>query len=149
MRTDKIFTSVLLHYIIVTKEETSVLLDPNMRNLLYEVVGQIGREQGFDFCCIGGHIDHLHLVVELGKNQKVARVAHTVQDMTRKYFLREFNIDICWLDCFVALSIGVGEYNTIEQQIKSNSTHKSYHEEYIELARMALQFDSNYSSSKN
>ena len=138
MRTDKNFTSVLLHYVMGTKQESPIFADLNMRNLLYEVVTQIGREQGYEFYCIGGHSDHLHLIVELGKNQKICRVAHTVQDMTRKYFLKEFNLDLCWHDCFIALSIGVGEYRALEQQIRTDSTHKSYSDEYIEIARAAL-----------
>ena len=138
MQIDKNLTNILLHYVLGTQKETPMLIDPHMRKLLFEVVCQIGREYGFEIRCVGGCYDHLHLIIELDKKQKVDYIAHTIQEMTRKYFLNEYSLDLNWKDCFLAFSVGVSEYTSLKQHILDDSNHKNYSDEYIDIARLVL-----------
>lgn len=75
----KNYTNILLHLMLGTAEQSTILADCNMRRMLFESVTAIGSMQGFQILDVGGCNDHLHVIVELGKNQKTARIVHTIQ----------------------------------------------------------------------
>lgn len=132
----KNYTNILLHFVWGVQQESPILSNESMRQMLWETARQIGEAQGFKILCVGGHIDHLHLIVELGKNQKSARIAHTIQDMTATYFKKEFGLDVAWQESFLAVSIAksqlpaLSDYITKQEVLHSN---KTFAEEYAEL----------------
>ena len=132
----KNYTCILLHYILVVKESSHVLTTEAMRKLLFDTVHKIGETQKFKVICVGGYVDHLHFVVELGKNQKSARIAHTVQDLTAEFFRKEYGLELNWQEAFTTVSIGNNQLAEVSEYIKHNDCYhkdKSYAEEYAEL----------------
>lgn len=132
----KNYTNILIHYVWGTQEPSPVLVQPSMRELLYEVIRTIGNEQGFKILFVAGLNDHLHLIVELGKNQKVARIAHTVKDMTEGYFKKEFGLSLNWQESFLGLSISQKEFSYMTKNFAEHDayhTQKSFEQEYMEL----------------
>lgn len=132
----KNYTNILIHYVLGIKEPSPVLENEAMRTMLCETVKSICEEQKYIVHCVGGATDHLHLVVKLGKNQKVARIAHTVQDLTTAYFRSEFGLPIAWDDSFLALSVAHHELPQLADNLAQHTTYhtkKTYHQEYDEL----------------
>lgn len=127
---------LLIHFMWGTQEPSPVLENEAMRYLLLDTLGQIAEKKSIVILCSAAHTDHLHVVVDMGKNQKSARIAHTLQDMSAEYFRKEFGLPLLWHNSFLAVSFAGKELNKLKQYLTDHHRqhiNKSYRQELFEI----------------
>lgn len=128
----KTHIKILLHYVLPLQEPSEALANPALREILFEIIKQIGKEQGYPILCVGGNADHIHFITELGKNKKAARLVHAVQDITSQWLKQEYLLDMRWQESYVAVSLAQSQLAQTKAYIEGAHT-KTFADEYAEL----------------
>lgn len=143
------YTSLFIHVIFSTHRREPLLV-PAVRARLWAYMGGIARENKIKAVCIGGTIDHSHLLISIPAAMPVAKAVQLIKGGSSKW-LRE-NIqslrNFAWQEGYGAFSIGASQVDDIVKYISSQEEHhrlKSFQEEYLDfLKQYKIEYDEKY-----
>ncbi|HZW10988.1 MAG TPA: IS200/IS605 family transposase [Phycisphaerales bacterium] len=143
------YTALLIHFIFSTKDRDA-LITREIEPELYAYIGGICRSTGSVLLDANGNVDHIHLLVSLGKTISVADLMLQVKRdssswiKTKGAAFEAFK----WQDGYAALTIGQSQVDMIRGYFaKQKEHHKavSFRDEFIEfLHRYQIPFDERY-----
>ena len=112
-------------------------------------MGGVIRTEGCEAIKIGGYIDHVHLLVSLGRTMTVADVVKETKRVTTHWLQTEKgHPHFKWQAGYGAFSVGRREETTLVSYIDRQAEHHrtvSFKEEYMKLLTNAgVEFDERY-----
>ena len=134
------FTKVMIHYIWATKNRKPIInkeLKPLLLNHIKE--NSIKKEIFIDSLnCVE---DHIHLLVSLGTEQTIAKVAMLIKGESSFWVNKEKLISekFEWQDEYIALSVSESGIENVRKYIYNQEEHhnkKSFKEEYEDFLRI-------------
>ncbi|RII26923.1 MAG: transposase [Geobacter sp.] len=143
-------THLSLHYhVVFSTKERHPLIDREWRERLHAYLGGIVRDLGGVPECVGGIVDHVHLLIGLKATHRLCDVLREIKVSSSKWVhetieLREFT----WQDGYGAFTVSENRREAVKHYILNQETHhqtRTYKDEYLAFLRQAgVEFDERY-----
>ena len=140
------YASLLTHVVFSTKDRRPYLRD-ELRPKVWAYLGGIARKNGFKALCVGGHVDHAHVLLELPTDMDIAKAVQLIKGGSSKWLgeqLQEFG----WQQGYGAFTIGISQLKATMAYIEGQEEHHrklSFQEEFLAfLKKHNIDYDERY-----
>ena len=131
------FTNILIHYIWSTKNREKSITR-NLKPVLLKHIKSNSIEKGIFIDTMNCVDDHIHLLVSLGRDQSVSKVAQLIKGESAHWLnLAEndglINNKFEWQDEYMAISVSQSVANKVRTYIQNQEEHhqtKTFQQEY-------------------
>ena len=133
------YVKIILHCVWSTKNRQPSLSNREQREALFAHICANAKGKGIFVILVGGYIDHIHLILLLGKSQEPAKVLQLIKGEASHWFNLKYAQRIEWQDDYFIVSIGESQLLTVSNYIRRQEEHhrqKSFQEEYLEFMRV-------------
>jgi len=141
--------AVYVHLIFSTKNRQLLLL-PTIEEELRQYHAGVLRNLDSPLICSNGTIDHVHILLRLGRKVSLAEVVEEVKKSSSKWIKTkgpEFS-DFFWQSGYGAFSIGQSGIAEVQRYIANQKEHhrkKTFQEEFRAfLAKYQIEYDERY-----
>lgn len=118
------FVRIWVHLVFSTKNHEQ-LFSTEIRKKLIEHIKTNCRQKGIFLDSIGGWSDHLHLLILLGREQDIAKVAMLVKGESSHWLNRQefFKGKFTWQDDYFAISVSEPVVERVRAYIENQDEH--------------------------
>ena len=138
---------ILTHLVYSTKNRRACLA-PALRPELFAVLGHILKTHGSDPIQIGGHVDHVHLFFNLGKQNAICDLVRDIKTDSCHWMKKQGVHDFEWQSGYAAFSISIMDKPRVIQYILNQDEHhkkQDFKAELLEmLQRAQMPYDEKY-----
>ena len=137
-------------HIIFSTKDRYPFIDKQISTELFNYLGGACRELECKPIIVGGHDDHVHLVVLLSQKIALMKLMETIKSHSSKWIKTKGNKyeKFFWQKGYGAFSINPTQIDIVCQYVKEQSMHhqsKSFKEEYIAfLKKYNVKYDERY-----
>jgi len=137
-------------HIIFSTKDRYPFIDENICNELFNYLGGICRELQCNPIIVGGHDDHVHLLVLLSQKIALMKLIETLKSHSSGWIKTKDNKyeKFYWQKGYGAFSINPTQIDIVHEYITNQSEHhknKSFKEEYRAfLEKYNVKFDERY-----
>ena len=129
---------VWLHIVFSTKERRAFLQMESFRDQMFRMLAYQVMESGCVSASVGGHVDHVHLLVGLSRTITIADLVEHVKTETSKWAkkVREGNARFQWQSGYGAFSVSHSMKDKVDEYIRNQEQHhatRSFQDEYRRL----------------
>lgn len=134
------YAKVMIHFIWATKGRQP-LITPELKTALLSHIKENSIKKGIYIDCLNCVKDHIHLLVSLGNEQTISKVAMLIKGESsfwvnqQKIVRNKFE----WQDDYIALSVSESGMAKVRQYIANQEVHhkvKTFAEEYEEFLKV-------------
>ena len=128
---------IWVHLVFSTKNREPYLNETELRNKIFQHIKQNAKEKEIWLDNIGGHNDHIHCLISLGKEQGISKVAQLIKGES-SHWINENKLTknkFIWQDDYWAVGVSESHLKIVRQYIQDQENHHkkvSFNEE-IEL----------------
>lgn len=143
-------THLSLHYhVVFSTKERNPLIDREWQSNLHAYIGGIVRDLGGVPECVGGIVDHVHLLIGLKATHRLCDVLRDIKVSSSKWIhetkaLREF----AWQDGYGAFTVSDNRCEAVKHYIQNQEAHhqtRTFQDEYLTFLKQAgVDFDERY-----
>jgi putative transposase len=134
------YTKVMIHYIWATKNRFPLIIPDLKKQLLPHIKENSVKKEIFidTLNCVE---DHIHLLVSLGTEQTIAKVAQLIKGES-SFWVNQSKIiktKFEWQDEYIALSVSESGIEKVRQYIANQEEHhnkKTFAQEYDDFIRV-------------
>jgi len=143
------YTSLFIHIIFSTHGREPVLRSA-FRDRLWAYMGGIARENKIKAICVGGTMDHAHLLISVPAAIPVAKAVQLIKGGSSKWLHDNITSPrkFAWQEGYGAFSIGVSQVDEVSRYIERQEEHhriKTFQEEYLAFLReYKIEYDERY-----
>ncbi|GHT60858.1 transposase [Bacteroidia bacterium] len=128
------YVRIWVHVVFSIKDRTSQILEKTGRHALLRHIQEQCAKKEIYLDCINGYLDHLHLLISLGKQQTIANVMQNIKGESSFWANRQrlFRDSLEWQDDYYAVSVSESQVNRVRRYILMQEQHhskKTYAEE--------------------
>ena len=130
------YTKIYLHCVWSTQYRTPSLIHAEHRLLLFNHIQINAKKQDIHIIEIGGHNEHIHCLISLGKKQSIAQIIRLIKGESSYWFNKQGWNLLKWQDDYFAVSIGESQINRVRKYIQNQELHhkrKTFNKEYEEF----------------
>jgi REP-associated tyrosine transposase len=141
--------SILIHIVFSTKDHQHLITDTLAPDLHAYLAG-IGKAQGCIVHRVGGVGDHVHIVLDIGRNGCVSDVVRELKHSSSKWVKSEGHGSRAfgWQSGYGAFSIGLSQLDDVKAYIAKQEEHhrtRTFQDEFRTLLeRYNIPFDERY-----
>ncbi|MDP7251044.1 MAG: IS200/IS605 family transposase [Planctomycetota bacterium] len=141
---------VWLHIVFSTKERRPFLQDESFRKEMSKMLAHHVKESNCISASVGGHVDHVHLMVGLSRTLTIAQLVEHVKVETSKWAKKARNgtAKFKWQSGYGAFSVSHSLPNKVDEYIRNQTKHHkklSFQDEYRRLCRKhGVEIDERY-----
>jgi len=125
---EKTYSRIYIHFIFGTKNSQK-LIKPENEKRLWSYIGAIGKRMGVNPIAIGGHQDHLHLLLSVPQNLSVSFIMQKLKGRSSKWMNDTFypqQRKFRWQPGYTAFSVGHSQKQRVVDYIRNqNQRHKT------------------------
>ena len=137
------------HFVFSTKNRAPYLR-PETQAAIFEYLG--GTLRGLDAIpiCIGGWVDHVHILAKLKPTQCVSDLLQKVKSNSSKHFNDESGLirKFGWQEGYGAFTVSPNQTEVVIRYIQNQESHhrgETFQEEYVRMLDLAgVEYDSQY-----
>ena len=141
---------VWVHMIFSTKERQPLLEDAAFREEMFRMLSHHVKESKCISASVGGHIDHVHLVVGLSRTITIAQLVENVKTETSKWAKKaeRGHLKFAWQSGYGAFSVSHSLRNAVDEYIRNQAEHHaqmSFQDEYRQICgKHEIEIDERY-----
>ncbi len=141
---------VWLHIVFSTKERRGFLQKESFRDQMFRMLAHHIKGCGCLSASVGGHVDHVHLLVGLSRTITIAGLVEHVKTETSKWAKKdqEGNALFRWQSGYGAFSVSHSMKDKVDEYIRSQEQHhatRSFQDEYRGLCKKhGIEIDEQY-----
>ena len=141
---------VWLHIVFSTKERRGFLQQESFRDQMFRMLAHHMLECGCVSGSVGGHVDHVHLLVGLSRTITIADLVEHVKTETSKWAKKvgEGNALYQWQSGYGAFSVSHSMKDKLGEYIRNHQQHhatSSFQDEYRRLCeKHGIEIDERY-----
>ena len=132
------YIDIWLHVVFATKNRAPII-HPFNKEQLYEQIKSSCIKHNIYLDSIGGHTDHVHLLISIGKTQSIADLVRLIKGSSSFAYNKEATgRQIHWQDDYFAVSVSKSQLDNVRRYINCQEEHhrkKSFTEEVQEFFR--------------
>jgi putative transposase len=137
------FVRIWVHVVFTTKDREPIL-SAELRQRLCEHIRENARNKGIFLDSINGWSEHLHLLISLGREQKIADVAMLLKGESSRWFNQQNFVrgKLYWQDDYFALSVSESLVGKVRRYILDQERHhraKPFSEEFEAFKKIAAE----------
>jgi putative transposase len=138
-----------IHCVFSTKERVPILTS-EVRERLWPYLGGIAKQNGIQPKCIGGVVDHVHLLLSLPTTISISKGIQLIKGGSSIWIHQSFPKlhNFSWQEGYGAFSVGIGQMPETIHYIEQQPEHhriRTFQEEYLTILRKhAMKFDERY-----
>ena len=128
------YTKVLIHFIWSTKNRER-LITKELKPLLLNHIKENSLKKGIHIDCLNCVEDHIHLLISLGTEQTISKLAMLIKGES-SFWINKQNIikqKFEWQDEYIALSVSNSAIDKVRKYIANQEEHhkkQTFTEEY-------------------
>lgn len=131
---------IWVHLVFSTKNREAFFVSKEKREKVIEHIKLNAKQKDIWIEEIGGHIDHIHCLISLGKNQNISKVSQLIKGESSKWINDEklTNTKFSWQDDYWAVSVSESHLKDVKDYIRNQEEHhktKSFAEEVDEFMK--------------
>ena len=141
---------VWLHIVFSTKDRRPFLQNEAFRTEMFRMLAHHVKETKCVSACVGGHVDHVHLLIGLSRTITIAKLVEKIKAETSKW-AKKTNRGIStfqWQAGYGAFSVSHSLRRNVDAYIRNQVEHHaklSYQDEYRRLCeKHGLEIDEQY-----
>lgn len=132
------YISSVFHIVFGTKERIA-LISTEMQPRLWSYVSAIARNHGMHVLAIGGTANHIHILLVLPADQKLADAVRTLKCNSSRW-MRETDRRFGWQEGYGAFSVSPSQRSKVEGYIARQAEHhqkRSFEDEFRAMLQAA------------
>lgn len=116
---------VWIHLVFSTKNGVPLLVSPEIRKKVFNHISENAKEKGIWLQVVGGHKEHIHCLVSLGKEQTISKIAQLIKGESSFWINKEKLIPqkFLWQDDYWVVGVSESHKNAVENYIKEQEQH--------------------------
>jgi len=116
---------VWLHIVFSTKNSLSFLNSNNIRKIVFEHISQNAQEKEIRLDSVGGHKEHLHCLISLGREQTISKVSQMIKGESSLWINKNqlTSQKFSWHDDFWAVSVSESHVDAVRKYIGNQEEH--------------------------
>ena len=131
------YVKIFVHLVFSTKDRVP-LLSKDVRKTLFQHIKKHAYSNSIYVEAIGGWNEHVHLLISLGKEQNISKVAMLLKGESSYWINKQMILSeqFYWQDDYYAVSIGESGRSKLVDYIKNQEEHhksQGYIEEINEI----------------
>ena len=141
---------VWLHLVFSTKERRPFLNDETFQVEMFRMLAHHVKETGCVSASVGGHTDHVHLLVGLSRTITIAKLVEKIKTETSTWAKDKENCSSAfgWQSGYGAFSVSHSNRSAVDEYIRNQREHHhklSFQDEFRELCkRHDVEIDERY-----
>jgi REP element-mobilizing transposase RayT len=128
----------IFHIVFSTKERIA-LISAELQPRLWNYLAAIARNHGVRVLAIGGTANHVHILLNLPTDQKLADVVRTLKCNSSRW-VRETDRKCGWQDGYGAFSVSPSQLPAVERYIAHQEEHHqrgTFEQEFLSMLQAA------------
>ncbi|MCF8396254.1 MAG: IS200/IS605 family transposase [Melioribacteraceae bacterium] len=128
------YIKIFIHFIWATKNREKLITKETKPKLLSHIKKN-AKEKNIFIDTINCEADHIHILISLGKDQTVSKVAQMIKGESSYWWNNESGIgtNFQWQDEYMAVSVSESALERVREYIRNQEAHhrkKMFSEEY-------------------
>jgi REP element-mobilizing transposase RayT len=129
---------IWVHVVFSTKERIPYLNSKEIREEIFSHIAENAKDKEIWLDTIGGHKDHIHCLISLGREQTISKVSQLIKGESSFWINREklTVAKFSWQDDYWAVSASASHVEAVRKYIAKQENHhrkKSFKEEIDEF----------------
>jgi REP element-mobilizing transposase RayT len=137
------YTTNLIHCVFSTKDRAKIISD-RQREQLWAYLFGIARNLGVNVLAVGGTADHVHLLIAMHPNQRLAEVVRDLKANSSRW-MNESGDGFSWQEGYGAFSVSPSQTPVVKQYIRNQAAHhqrRDFQEDFLSLLRKSgIEYD--------
>jgi REP element-mobilizing transposase RayT len=135
------FVKIWIHLVWSTKNREANLIE-GIRQKVFDHIRENGKEKEIFIDFIGGHIDHIHCLISLGKGQEIETVVQLIKGES-SHWINKNNLTkrkFVWQDDYFGVSVSPDVVDKVRKYIANQEEHhktKSFDDEFNDFLKRA------------
>ena len=131
------YVRIWVHLVFATKDSRP-LLGKEIRHDVFKHIAANCQEKEIFLQAIDGHVEHMHCLISLGKDQTISKIVQLIKDES-SFWINQNNLTsekFAWQDDYFAVSVSESQVPAVIGYIKNQERHhskKSFDEEVNEF----------------
>jgi putative transposase len=135
------FVRIWVHLVFTTRDREPYFTSEIRRQLIAHIIAN-GKSKDIFLEAIGGWSEHLHLLISLGREQAIAKVAMLIKGESSHWLNQQnlFHGKFYWQDDYFALSVSESQLEKVKAYIQNQEEHHKavpFAKEYDRLENIA------------
>lgn len=131
---------IWIHLVFSTKNRVAFFVAKDKRAKVIDHIKQNAKQKEIWIEEIGGHIDHIHCLISLGRDQIISKVSQLIKGESSKWINDEklTNTKFSWQDDYWAVSVSESHLKDVKDYIRNQEEHhktKGFVEEVDEFMK--------------
>lgn len=131
---------IWVHLVFSTKNREAFFVSKEKREKVIEHIKLNAKQKDIWIEEIGGHIDHIHCLISLGRDQTISKSSQLIKGESSKWINDEklTNTKFSWQDDYWAVSVSESHLKDVKDYIRNQEEHhktKSFAEEVDEFMK--------------
>jgi putative transposase len=143
------YIGLYIHYVFSTKNREPIIAE-HVKERIWAFMGGIARENRMKALCIGGVMDHVHLLISMPATVSIAKTMQLIKGGTTAWVHDTFPglQHFAWQEGYAAFSVSESSLGETIAYINNQEEHhrrKTFQEEYLELLKTnGVEYDEKY-----
>ena len=125
---------IWIHLVFSTKNGTPFFVTPEIRKKVFTHISENAKEKDIWLDVVGGHKDHIHCLLSLGREQTISKVVQLIKGESLFWINRNSITPqkFSWQDDFWAVSVSESHIDSVKKNINNQEEHhrvKTFDEE--------------------
>lgn len=141
---------VWLHIVFSTKNRTEYFREPDFRDQMFRMLAHHVKESGCVVGKVGGHVDHVHLLVGFSRTLKICKLIEVIKTETSKWAKKANggHQEFTWQAGYGVFSVSYSNLSVVSHYIDNQETHharRSFQDEFRLLCeKHGIEIDERY-----
>jgi len=133
------YTKIMIHLVWSTKNRIPILRN-EIRPAILDHIRSNASEKGIHIDLINCHLDHVHCLISLGKEQSISKIAGLIKGESSRWMNLEKlgQGKVIWQEEYFAVSVSESQIQRVRNYIWNQDRHhqkKTFQHEYEEFIR--------------
>ena len=141
---------VWIHLVFSTKDRRPFLQNESLRTEMFKMLTHHVKESGCLSASVGGHIDHVHLLIGLSRTITIAKLVEEIKKKTSKWIKSHPKGTqlFQWQAGYGVFSVSHSMLDIVDEYIRSQNSHhekRTFQDEFRLLCQKhGIEFDERY-----
>jgi putative transposase len=141
---------VWIHLVFSTKDRRPFLQNESLRTEMFKMLTHHVKESGCLSASVGGHIDHVHLLIGLSRTITIAKLVEEIKKETSKWIKSHPKGTqlFQWQAGYGVFSVSHSMLDIVDEYIRSQNSHhekRTFQDEFRLLCQKhGIEFDERY-----
>ena len=142
-------SNTVIHIVFSTKNRLK-LIDENIENSLFGMIGNECNKLKCQSIIVGGHFDHIHILCKLHRPVSQSDLVKIIKSHSSIWMKQQGSkyLQFYWQDGYSVYSVSPNEVDGLIKYIKNQKEHhrkKTFKEEYLEFLKFfSVEYDERY-----